>query len=331
MSWRRIDVSATHVVASLLATVTGAVAASSLGVAGTLIGAAIVSVASTAGAAVYKHYLARSHDRLRKAAMVLAPYAGLGGNERHLSQQEAAGESVKPTGGSVKPTGGSARTPGGSARTARESARSPRRSSPDHVATEAFPTVGDHARRWPADLSGAGPAGLSGRGDERPPEAPHGPNGRPNSGPVLYSAGMAWTGGDPAGMAWTDGDPAGMAGTAQDSAGAGEDSARTAGKRRRSRPSIVLAGVALAVFLLAMGGITAFELVAGKPISSVLFHHGGSGTTVGHFFGGHAPRHSSPAKPRPTTPAPTSRATGTPSPSLAPSQSSTPSTTSPSP
>lgn len=263
MSWRRIDVSATHVVASLLATTTGAVAASSLGVAGTLIGAAIVSVASTAGAAVYKHYLARSHDQLRKAAKVLAPYAGLGGNARHLSQQEAAGESIRP----------------------------------------------------------AGPAGLSGRGDERPPEAPHEPNGRPNPGPAWYSAGMAWTGGD----------PAEMAGTAPDSARAGEDSTPTAGNRRRIRSSIALAGAALAVFLLAMGGITAFELMAGKPISSVLFHHSGTGTTVGHFLGGHARRHSPPATPQPTTPAPTSRATGTPSPSLAPSQSPTPSPASPSP
>jgi hypothetical protein len=53
MSARRPDVTALHAVSSLLATLTGAIAASGLGIAGTLIGAAIMSLASTVGAAVY--------------------------------------------------------------------------------------------------------------------------------------------------------------------------------------------------------------------------------------------------------------------------------------
>ena len=65
MNGRRIDLSATQVIASMLAAVTGAVAASYLGVAGTVVGAAVMSVASTAVASVYKHYLARSRERLR--------------------------------------------------------------------------------------------------------------------------------------------------------------------------------------------------------------------------------------------------------------------------
>ena len=68
MEGRRMDLSATQVIASMLAAVTGAVAASYLGVAGTVIGAAVMSVASTAVAAVYKHYIGRSHQRLRAAA-----------------------------------------------------------------------------------------------------------------------------------------------------------------------------------------------------------------------------------------------------------------------
>ena len=283
MSGRRIDMSATHVAASLFAAVTGAVAASSLGVGGTLIGAAIASVASTAGVPVCKHYLTRSHERLRKAAVVPAPPAGPSGAARHPNQQRAQGDS--------------ARMAGDRARTAPESARPARPSSPDYQATEVFPAVSDHARRWSADLSGDGAA--------------------------WDSAGMAWTGGDSAELAGGAWDSAEMAWTGQDSAGKGQDSAGTIRKMLSSRRSIVLAGIALAVFLIAMGGITVFELAAGKPISSVLFHHGGSGTTIGDYFGGHARRPSAPAKPAPTTPGSTGRATGTPSPSVSPSQSPT--------
>jgi hypothetical protein len=67
---RRFDVSGLQVMASVLATVTGAVAASYLGVAGTIIGAAVMSVASTAGSAFYKHYLGRTATRLKEATPV---------------------------------------------------------------------------------------------------------------------------------------------------------------------------------------------------------------------------------------------------------------------
>src|SRR6202035_1864337 len=75
MSGRHFDVSGTQVMASVLATITGAIAASYLGVAGTIIGAAVMSVASTAGSAIYKDYLARTGHRLRTAAPVMAQRA----------------------------------------------------------------------------------------------------------------------------------------------------------------------------------------------------------------------------------------------------------------
>jgi hypothetical protein len=56
-----------EVAASALAAVSAAVAASFLGVAGTVVGAALVSGLSTAGAALYEHALRRTHDRLRAA------------------------------------------------------------------------------------------------------------------------------------------------------------------------------------------------------------------------------------------------------------------------
>jgi hypothetical protein len=65
MSGRRLDVTGTQAVASMLAALTGAIAASGLGIAGTIIGAAFMSLAGTVGAAIYKHYLARSRERLR--------------------------------------------------------------------------------------------------------------------------------------------------------------------------------------------------------------------------------------------------------------------------
>src|SRR5918992_1170126 len=59
----RPDLSPTQLVAGGLATATATVATSYLGVAGTLIGAAFMSVVTTAGAAVYQHYLDRGKRR----------------------------------------------------------------------------------------------------------------------------------------------------------------------------------------------------------------------------------------------------------------------------
>jgi hypothetical protein len=68
---RGFGLSGAQVIASVLATLTGALAASYLGVGGTLLGAAVGSVASTLGTAIYKHYLERSQERLRTAGQVL--------------------------------------------------------------------------------------------------------------------------------------------------------------------------------------------------------------------------------------------------------------------
>jgi hypothetical protein len=70
MASGRLNLSGIQVSAGLLATLTGAVAASYLGVGGTLIGAAIGSLASTVGGEVYRHYLGRGHEKLRGAVDV---------------------------------------------------------------------------------------------------------------------------------------------------------------------------------------------------------------------------------------------------------------------
>jgi len=82
MSGRRFDVTAIQAVSSMLAALTGAVAASSLGIAGTMIGAGLMSLASTVGAAIYKHYISSGNERLRAAAATLAPLLDPAGAHR---------------------------------------------------------------------------------------------------------------------------------------------------------------------------------------------------------------------------------------------------------
>jgi cell division septation protein DedD len=72
-SGRRIDVSSVQVVASVMAAVTGALAASFLGVAGTIIGTAMMSVAGTVGVAVYRYFLDRSREKIHSAASAKMP------------------------------------------------------------------------------------------------------------------------------------------------------------------------------------------------------------------------------------------------------------------
>jgi hypothetical protein len=79
---KRLELSLVQVTASVLAALTGAVAASYLGVAGTIIGVAVVSFASTVGTAVYRYFLGRTKDRLRSAAASLDPRARLPAQHR---------------------------------------------------------------------------------------------------------------------------------------------------------------------------------------------------------------------------------------------------------
>ncbi len=65
---RRLEISWVQAMAGALAAVSSAVLLSTVGVAGTVIGAAIGSVAATVGGAVYSHYLAVSRDRVAAAA-----------------------------------------------------------------------------------------------------------------------------------------------------------------------------------------------------------------------------------------------------------------------
>ncbi|MGW4693172.1 hypothetical protein ACWEO1_12390 [Kitasatospora cineracea] len=64
---RRLDLTAAQVAASALAAVAGAVLASELGVYGTILGAAVVSVGATVGSALFQHLFKRTGEQLRNA------------------------------------------------------------------------------------------------------------------------------------------------------------------------------------------------------------------------------------------------------------------------
>ncbi|WP_283844506.1 hypothetical protein [Streptomyces sp. RerS4] len=65
---RALDLSATQIAGTSLATVAAALLASKLGVYGTILGAGVVSVVATAGGPVIQHVFRRTGDRLRESA-----------------------------------------------------------------------------------------------------------------------------------------------------------------------------------------------------------------------------------------------------------------------
>jgi hypothetical protein len=151
MSGRRIELSATQVIASMLAAVTGAIAASYTGITGTVVGVAVASVISTAGAAVYKHYLARSQEKLRSAAVVIAPRVRATGLAAHRGRPATAGESA----GTASRTAQAATQPAGQP--------AGRSLMPDQVATDEFPAIAAGGGRGGTPAAGpAGPGGPAG-------------------------------------------------------------------------------------------------------------------------------------------------------------------------
>jgi len=176
----RFRVSGIQVAAGSAAAATAAFAASSLGLAGTIVGAALVSATFTVLAAVYDHSLRRAHERLREVRTL-------------------------ETGGRV-------------------------------AGARAEPTVG------PAK-------GETAEGD----------------GPTLVLPALDLESVD--GYHW-----------------------------RR------IAVVSLLVFALAMAAVTAFELVTGRPISSLFTGDDASGTTIGNVVDG--PRRQPDPSPTETSPAP---------------------------
>lgn len=87
---RRLGVSGTQVATSGLASVSAAFVASLFGVAGTIVGAAVVSVVATVGTAVYGRGIRRTTARLQQVQRLTAT-RGVGGAGRHAADGSDAG------------------------------------------------------------------------------------------------------------------------------------------------------------------------------------------------------------------------------------------------
>jgi hypothetical protein len=259
MSGRRgLNLSAAQVIASVLATLSAAVAASFLGVAGTLVGAAVGSVVSTMGTEIYKHYLQRSEERLRSAGQVLYhsaartgtgntnAQAGAASGGRHAAYQGSAGQQ-----GATRDLGN--RDVAGQDPANQETAVWDRRHYGTPRDSRETQTIPGSATQWAGGASNGG--------------SPNG--GAPNGGPSNGWDGSGNSAGQHAHGSITpegaDGDAAGHGGvwTAITSF--------LSGLTRRQW--LTYGGVAAVFFVIVIAGIIVFQLAVGRPVL---------GSPVGH-------------------------------------------------
>jgi len=338
-----LDLSTVQIVASMGAAVTGAVLTSYIGDGGTIVGTALGAGTSTAGFAVYKHYLGRTKE---KVAPVIAEHA----------------RQWTPT------TQASSRRAAAAEQTEARTTASPDRAVPSDGRTR--PDLGQPDRRW-ADAGPAGtradfgPPGTRAAGFRRGPQyAGPGKTGPANTGPGKTGPGktgpantsrgnggpgsvdaaraaatetmlshptarMGTTGhngpsgpngpdgrsgyGGPDGTAGAGGNAADGPGAPGGRSGPGDPGGpgkhgRAGGNGLRGRPRWVVGAVTTAaVFLLAMLVITLIEFGTGKPISASLWGHQGTGTTLGNVTGARSSSSTTPTH----TPTPTVSPSGT--------------------
>jgi hypothetical protein len=320
MAVRRLNLSGTQVSAAVLATLTGAIAASYLGVAGTLVGAAVGSLASTVGTEVYRHYLGRTQERLR-GAVVTRRYRATGHTVMDRADPAVAQNRVGVTSRRQAAVPDAAETeilhmrrPGETA----HPAASPRSTGPDDPVddsrTEALPALDGWSRAGHGQTAAARAGGVG--------SVVNGSvvNGSAGAGRAGNGSGGAKGGGNGSAGAVRGGN--GSAGAVRGGNGSGG--------AKRSRPRwLVLAGIAAVTFLVALAALTVFELSVGKPLNALLWNRSGGGTTVGGVIGAHntrpAPAHTQTATPsaQPTTSASASGSV-TPTPSPSPTLGGTP-------
>jgi hypothetical protein len=270
-----LQLSPVQIVASLLATLTGAILASYLGVGGTLVGAAVGSIASTTGTEVYRHYLRRSQERLKAAGDVLrSRQAGPGQHARHAAGQQAGGARLGDAATETLAASRAARGGAGGPGAGRYDGRGPD-TSPDATETQIIPAVAE-AGAWPRQAGAAGPAGHTAgehaTGELSREAAPDGSDGSGGSG------GPWW-------------------------------------RNISRRQWLMYGGVTLAVFLVAMVVVTIIELSAGKPLDAAVWGKHSTGTSVGNLVGGGSSRHKQPATSHTSSPTPGTQSSGSTAPS----------------
>ncbi|MER8197255.1 hypothetical protein ABTY00_25220 [Streptomyces microflavus] len=258
---RRIDLSLPQVAGSAVAAVAAAVAASQLGVYGTIAGAGVMSVVATCGGSVFQHFFRRTGEQIREVTVqVTHPEgrqvtvhtkettpAGRRGAERRTDPEPAPVDDATTVLPTVDPGGVPEVVPDA------ESTRQLRPADPDRTQ---LLDLGDARTRMLRAQPGAG-AGSD-----------------PDRTQLLPQA------------------PSGLAGTGGPSTGAGFTEGTTQGTRLRGwkRPALAAA----AVFAVSMAGITAFEMISGNDLS------GGQGTTLSSVVRGGGDRDQGPADPTPS-------------------------------
>jgi hypothetical protein len=337
-SERRIDVSSIQVAASVMAAVTGALAASFLGVAGTIIGTAMMSVAGTMGVALYRYFLDRSREKIHSVASAKI-------------QPLAQGRGVPAVLGHHQVTQSSRTQPDSRAHRA------------DEAETQALPALGgtwsdgpDDTRTQNSDWSDYTRTQNSDWSDytrTRTSASVTSVTGK--RGPGRHAAGQRGNGQrngngqDGNGQRNGNGqDDNGQRGNGQDGNGqrdgSGDEAVNGLGRgfswqdfsvwlRSSTRHGRArwknLAGAVLVVFVLAIACLTLIELLVGKPLAAVVSNQPGTGTSISHVLGGtkSAPKHSpspAPGSGSSSSPTPGNSATSSPSASVPASSSPSP-------
>ena len=295
-----IELSTVQVVASMGAAVTGAILTSYLGNGGTIVGTAVGAGASTAGFAVYKHYLARTKE---KVAPVIVEHA------RHRS----------PATGTQASHGGTPTAPGPADRTATSPYRA---ANGGHGTAPGYgATAGRYASAAPAEQAQPWQAGdRHPHGQDDAPTRDLGQSDleREDTQTAQYgTVRMGSPGHEGNGGPGTSRDvAAGGAGNGHDGGGPGKHGKAGGtgiGGVLRDRPRwLIVAASSAAVFLVAMLVVTLIEFGTGKPIGASVWGRQASGTTLGNVTGGQSSGKSvtPTVSPTPTpTPTPTQCAT----------------------
>jgi len=354
----RIELNTVQVVASMAAAVTGAVLTSYLGDGGTIVGTAVGSGASTAGFAVYKHYLARTKA---KVAPVIVDRA----------RQWGPITATQPSRGDTPP--GPHATPGSPSRTVASPYRAsngtdgrgvpPRRYTSGAPADQTRPVRAEDAPAWdpgdgqtrdfrrpgfvPRDLGprDPGPRDPGPGGDVRPRDVEQADTQIARPFGTVRMGGTGYDG---------NGGPGGPGDFSADGPGNGHDGGGSGPGRHgkgygtlsgiagtvRSHPRwVVMAATSVAVFLVVMLAVTLIEFGTGKPIDASVWGRKASGTTLGNVTGSHShgnvaptvsstPTQSVTPGVGQTAPTPNSSATTAPTPGSVPSVSPSPGITS---
>ncbi|MEV0603866.1 hypothetical protein AB0I82_31820 [Streptomyces sp. NPDC050315] len=267
---KRIDLSVAQVAGSALAAAVAAYLAGRLGVYGTVIGAGVVSVVATTGGSVFQHLFRRTGEQVKEATVSTRP--------RPRRRQELGSRTTAPS------TGARGATRVRSASSAGVTMVLPtfdRGGTEDEITSVAAARNADATRTLPSSpaLDETQVLTVPPAADETQVLTPPGAEDATRPVPQQDARTMALR---------TVEEPPGGASVAETP----EAEFRTLyGTRLRGRRRTLLA--ALAVFLLAMAGVTAFELATGHDAA------GGNGTSVSNFFRSGGGGDSAPTTPTP--------------------------------